>query len=271
MKTLKKLLNIMNNSDKIIPTEFYIWEGVFKTFTKAKLSAEGFGFAGETYSSKSYDAAKECLTFLENNIPIPFFHKQRSVILPPVVSMILNTKDKINILDFGGGLGIGYMTLKESIINVKEKIKYTIIELQEVCNQGIYLHNEEIIFNNSIPKEVKYDLVHSASAIQYIEDWKSIIEIFCSLSAEYILLSDVFVGEFDTFVTLQNYYGNKIPHWFFNFNEFITVFNQNGYTLEMRTYVSSKRLNIEDELPMNNFEIHNRLKYTSHLLFSKIK
>ena len=82
-------------------------------------------------------------------------------------------------------------------------------------------------------------------------------------------MSDVFAGDFETFVALQNYYNNKIPHWFFNYNEFVEIFNQNGYNLEMRTYVSAKRLNIEDELPMTNFDQKFRLKYTSHILFSR--
>ena len=84
-------------------------------------------------------------------------------------------------------------------------------------------------------------------------------------------MSDVFAGNFKTFVTLQNYYSNKIPHWFLNYEEFIESFKKNGYSLSMRTYVSAKRLNYEDELPMNNFEKKYKLKYTSHLLFSKIK
>ena len=57
----------------------------------------------------------------------------------------------------------------------------------------------------------------------------------------------------------------------FKFSDFIEIFNQNGYFLEMRTYVSAKRLNYVDELPMNNFEDNYKLKYTSHLLFSKKK
>ena len=249
--------------------EFFIWEGIFDDFKNAKNFADGFGFSGETYNSRAYDAARECLFSLEKNIPIPFFHKQRSVMLPPIVAMMLNKKPKIDILDFGGGLGIGYMTLKESVVNAKEKIDYTILELPQICKQGKDLHVEEISFVENFANLKEFDLIHSSSAIQYIEDWESLITRFCSLNPRFILLSDVFAGNFKTFVTLQNYYTNKIPHWFFNYEEFIESFNKNGYSLNMRTYVSAKRLNYEDELPMNNFEENYRLKYTSHMLFSK--
>lgn len=251
--------------------EFFIWEGVFENFKNAQEFADGFGFSGETYNSRAYDAAKECIKFLNSNTPIPFFHKQRSVMLPPISAMMLNQKHKIEILDFGGGLGIGYMTLKESILNATKQIEYTILELPEICKQGIELHNNEINFIESFPNFTEFDLVHSSSAIQYIEDWKSLVTKFCSTNAKYILMSDVFAGDFETYATLQNYYNNKIPHWFFNYNEFIEIFIQYGYKLEMRTYVSAKRLNFEDELPMTNFDEKYQLKYTSHLLFSKNK
>ena len=252
-------------------TEFFIWEGVFQDFFNAKKYADGFGFSGETYNTRALDAAKECLYSLEKNEPIPFFHKQRSVLLSPIVAMMLNNQSQIDILDFGGGLGIGYMTLKESIVNARQKINYTILELPEICKQGKELHKDEINFLDNFPDTNEFQLIHSSSAIQYIEDWQNLIKKLCSYNAKYILMSDVFAGDFETFVTLQNYYSNKIPHWFFKFSDFIEIFNQNGYFLEMRTYVSAKRLNYEDELPMNNFEDNYKLKYTSHLLFSKKK
>jgi putative methyltransferase (TIGR04325 family) len=250
--------------------EFFIWEGIFDDFKKAQNFADGFGFSGDTYNTRAYDAAKECLISLEKKDPIPFFHKQRSVVLPPVAAMILNQKSKIDILDFGGGLGIGYMTLKESISYISKKINYTILELPNICKQGNDLHNGEVNFVDTFQNLNEFDLVHSSSAIQYIEEWKNLVKRFCSFKAEHILMSDVFAGNFNTFVTLQNYYSNKIPHWFFNIEEFIETFKQNGYSLTMRTYVSAKRLNYDDELPMTNFEKNFRLKYTSHMLFSKI-
>jgi putative methyltransferase (TIGR04325 family) len=249
--------------------DFFIWEGIFQDFKSAQDFADGFGFAGETYNSRAYDVAKECILALKNKMPIPFFHKQRSVVLPPVATMLLKETPEIEILDFGGGLGIGYMTLKESILYANKKIKYTILELPEICKQGRELHKNEINFVENFSNLQKFDLVHSSSAIQYIEDWKNLVKMFCSKNAKYILMSDVFAGDFETFVTLQNYYSNKIPHWFFNYNDFVEIFNQNGYNLEMRTYVSAKRLNYEDELPMINFDKKFRLKYTSHMLFSK--
>ena len=79
--------------------DFFIWEGIFNDFKKAQNFADGFGFSGDTYNTRAYDAAKECLISLDKKVPIPFFHKQRSVILPPVAAMLLNQKSKIDIFD----------------------------------------------------------------------------------------------------------------------------------------------------------------------------
>ena len=41
----------------------------------------------------------------------------------------------------------------------------------------------------------------------------------------------MFVGNIKSFVSLQNYYKSKIPHWFINFNEFNNYLHSLGYIL----------------------------------------
>lgn len=250
---------------------FNIWEGIYNSFEDAEKVSEGNGFGGDIYNTRALSAATECLDSIKSGKPIPSFHKQRSNILPPVVAIMLDKKDDLNILDFGGGLGIGYMTLAESIQDYSEKIKYSVVELPDICDQGRKLHKGwgGITFLNELPASGKYDLVHSASAIQYIEDWKGLLKKLTSYNPDYILLSDVFAGRFSTFVTLQNYYGSKIKHWFFNVDEFVSFFSSIGYSLTMKSYVNSRRLESDDILPMENFPELFRLQQTLHLLFKQ--
>ena len=44
----------------------------------------------------------------------------------------------------------------------------------------------------------------------------------------------MFLGKISTYVTLQNYYDNKIPHWFINFDEFNNLLHEGGYRLIMK-------------------------------------
>ena len=234
---------------------FNIWEGVYSSFTEAAPYSLGRGFEGDVYNQRAFDAAMECVTALKKGMPIPAFHKQRSNILPPVTTMMLQQRESLKVLDFGGGLGIGYMTLEESIPLCEQKIKYSIVEFPEICEQG----------RNS----GEFDLIHSASALQYIEDWKGLIKKFISYNPKYILLSDVFAGHIPTFVTLQNYYSSKMIHWFFNLDEFLSFFSSVGYSLKMKSYVNSRRLQTDDVLPMENFPEDHRLQQTYHLLFCR--
>lgn len=114
-----------------------------------------------------------------------------------------------------------------------------------------------------------FDLIHAASSLQYIEHWQDLIEKFASLNPQYILLSDVFAGVINSFVTLQNYYGSRIPHWFLNLKEILDAFDKQGYRLIMQSYATSRRLNMDDTLPMDNFPEIFRLPQSLHMLLQK--
>lgn len=248
---------------------FNIWEGIYASFESASVDAIGAGFEGEVYNERAYNAAKDCLTALESGKPIPSFHKQRSNLLPPVVAMMLAKSKTIQVLDFGGGLGIGYMTLAESIPDCSQAVEYNVVEFPDICEKGRNLHSGKINFLQDLPGQGHFDLVHSSSALQYIEDWKGLLRKFVEFTPEYILLSDVFAGNIPTFVTLQKYYDSRIKHWFFNIGEFGSFFSQIGYELIMQSYVNSKRLQADDDLPMGNFPDSHRIQQTLHLLLRR--
>ena len=221
---------------------FYIWEGIYSNFDEAEINSKGKGFGGDTYKQRSINATRESITALKEGLSIPFFHKQRSTILTPVIAMILSQKqNKIKLLDFGGGFGIGYLTLIESLPESKKMIDYLIVEVPEVCNSAQELFKDyDIKYINKLPEKDSFDLIHSSSALQYVENWKGILQQFASYKSKYILLSDVFAGRIPTFVTLQNYYESKIKHWFLNLDELVSALKLLDYSLIMKTQVSSK-------------------------------
>lgn len=257
----------INLSDHKEAKSFNIWEGVYESFQAAKKEVCGQVFNGDIYLKRTLAAANECLDSLNNHKPIPQFHKQRSNLLPPIVA--LYGGQKLRILDFGGGLGIGYMTLLESIPEAVNKIRYTIVEIPEVCELGEQVHGKggRISFISSIPLCASFDIVHAASSMQYIENWEDWVSAIASLMPNYILLSDVFAGEIDSFVTLQYYYGFRIPHWFLSLKDLLSAFDACGYQLIMKSSVTSRRLNQHDVLPMDNFPAPLRLQESLHLLF----
>jgi putative methyltransferase (TIGR04325 family) len=248
---------------------FHIWEGIYTDFKSAMADARGLGFGGDVYRTRSLQAVKECMDALKSRQPIPAFHKQRSTQLPIAVAMLLGDKKQIKILDFGGGLGIGYLTLAESIPNDLTSISYTIVEVPEVCRIARELHDSGVIYTSEMPTAPNFDLIHAASSIQYIDHWQKLVAKFVELEPQYILISDVFAGNIKTFVALQNYYESKIPHWFLSLDELLNTFNVFGYGLIMKSYATSRRLDAEDVLPMENYPADLQLPQTLHLLFKK--
>jgi putative methyltransferase (TIGR04325 family) len=252
-------------------TTFNIWDGIFPSFDDAEVAAGGSGFNGDVYESRTTAAARECIAALRAGQPLPPFHKQRSSMLPPLVAMLLQGRDRLRVLDLGGGLGIGYMALLESLPRAAERIDYTVVEVAGICSVGRNLFGSAITFLEQLPSSGAYDLIHSSSALQYIEDWHATLRELRGFATPWWLLSDVFAGNIPTFVTLQNYYGSRIRQWFLNFDELMTVIAALGYSLEMRSYVSCRRLDTYDLLPMDNFPSSHRLDQTSHLLLRRAK
>jgi len=245
---------------------FHIWEGVYNSFEAATEQAVGLGFRGEVYSKRSYMVAKVCLAALKTGQPIPQFHKQRSTFLPCTVAMMLSIKAGIRVLDSVGGLGTGYMTLVESIPNNAGSFKYFILENPEISALGAELLGGSVTYLPEFPLRQYFDLVHAASSLQYIDRWRCLVESIASIRLKYIIFSDVFAGAIESYVGLQNYYDNKIPHWFLNLQELLECFERHGYSLAMKSYTASPRLGVEDVLQMDNFPEALRLPQSLHLL-----
>jgi hypothetical protein len=68
-------------------------------------------------------------------------------------------------------------------------------------------------------------------------------------------------------VTLQNYYGSKIRHWFLNIREFIAEAERNGYKLALRVDCDAKIAGRYGPLPMGNLPSSLQLSNTSSFLF----
>ena len=255
--------------------EFNIWEGIFPNFELAEKEKIEEGFSSARYITQARKVAAESFIAISEDRRIPLFHKQRFTLLPITISFLLDLKKEIQIIDFGGGLGIGYMNCLESIPNANKNFTYNIVELDEVCKEGVIFSEENnlpIFYSNSIPKNQHFDLVFCCSALQYIKEWKNLIKQFAQTDASKILLSDVFCGNLpNSFATIQNYYESKIPHWFFSTSDLIVEFKKYGYELALHTEATGKRAGKDDFLPMSNFPKSHRLETTSHLLFSKLK
>ena len=243
-----------------------IWEGTFNSFKDAKKKSKGKGFKGKKWSYSQNLLFQECLKNFnkkKKRIPKKYIYRYQDF-LTIIKKLFKNTKE-IRVLDFGGGFGIGYFYLKKNSIKL---FNYTIVENKTMV-ENFKNKNRNIKYISKFNYDVKYDIVNCCSVIQYIEKWKLLINKLSNIKSNYIFFSDMFIGEVKTFVTLQNYYGDKIPHWFLNFEEFDYELRKRGFTLIKKSKMITKRLQKNIILPMNNFDKKHTLSFTLNLLYKR--
>lgn len=247
-----------------------IWEGVYNSF--CKVPAKGAGFDGETWIRNLQKKIIELKNNSELNVPLPPPSNYREALLPLLASLVVNEQRKARILDFGGGIGLAYY---QTIYGLPRPtcIDYHIVERESVCRAGTQFFratDDNPFFHSLLPEgENEFDIVHAGSALQYIDDWRQVASRLCSLSRKYLLLVDIPAGNNPTFAAAQNYYGSKIPVWFFNIEEFLSFIGSRGYNLLLKSAFQPTILGVEQSLPMQNYEEKYQIKTACNLFFIK--
>jgi putative methyltransferase (TIGR04325 family) len=240
-----------------------IWEGVYDSFAAAAPDVVGPGFAGDVWRARSLAQANACMAVRAAGRPLPSTATQRSALLPAVAAMMLHDRPRLRLLDFGGGLGLGFLQLGATLLDA-ERVDYVVIEDPRVCEEGRRLYGRRPAFLDTLPAG-PVDLVHAASSLQYVEDWRGTLRALAALQPEYMLLSDLFIGPIPSFVSLQNYYGSRIAHWFWNEAEFLEACRDAGYTVLMRAPLHARRLG-QDGVPMDSLPATHRIEQSSQVL-----
>jgi putative methyltransferase (TIGR04325 family) len=127
-----------------------------------------------------------------------------------------------------------------------------------------------VTFHSSLPDEIeKVDIVHIESALQYINEWQKILADLARYAPEFYLFTNLPAGDIPTYATTQQYYGSRIPYWFFNLDEVVTVISNLGYSLVFQSAFIHRILDKEQKYPQANFPEHLRLGHSCNLLFRR--
>ncbi|MFN8625568.1 MAG: methyltransferase, TIGR04325 family [Candidatus Binatia bacterium] len=140
----------------------------------------------------------------------------------------------VRILDFGGGVGSGFVHLLATLPN-RSLVEYHNVDLPHMCEAGrnLFKLDDRIAFYTHIPAvRSRCDIVYANSVLQYVEDYKGLLHDLASLNARYILLARLAAGSFPTYATKQlNLRGKVLPYWFLNFDELVSILARAGYRL----------------------------------------
>ena len=245
-----------------------IWEGVYSDFKEVPVS--GPGFNGGKWATNSLKKISELLEAAKKQGTIPSVVAYRANLLPLLAALVREETGRVSVLDFGGGLGFTYVPVAHALVE-KSRLDYHIVDVERICESGTQLfENDDCVhFHTSLPSISEVDIVHMGSSLQYIRDWKELINRLADYQSEYFLFTDLMAGDIPTYATAQNYYGSKIPHWFFNINEIIATMSSVGFDLLFKSTYTATILGKEQELPQNNFPEDLRLGRACSLLFAK--
>ena len=246
------------------------WKGVYNSWEEAPNDNDIF--KGTIWVKQLEDHAKKDIAAynLGKIAPPPLI---LDYILPIVGGMLLPSKKKLCVIDFGGGMGVSYFPLISSIPH-PEKVEFHIVEGKTICEKGQKILEQftNLHFHTQLPNLSKtVDIVHAGSSIQYVKDWKLLLKELTDYQPSLLILEDLMAGDIPSFVTTQNHYGGKIRSWFLNINELIEEIEALGYRVTYKSRYTRKILGKVGPLKMKNFSSQYRLDYGSHLIFERIK
>ena len=221
--------------------------------------------------------------FFESNLWIEKLRKNKKLIeknfifydyfIYPIILSELKIKKKLEILDFGGGLGELYIKLRR-FTEKKFKFNLTVIENKIICKlaNNIYKHVNNVKYFENL-KYIKgkiFGIIHLGSSIQYVEMWEDLIKQICSYNPKYIIFSDTPLTKNKSFISNQIINKkNIVPYRFLNKNYLINCLKINNYELISMVPFKDPCHYSQKTLPMGNFKKENRIKNTSNLLFKK--
>ena len=88
--------------------------------------------------------------------------------------------------------------------------------------------------------------------------------------AKLFILTDVFICDTRSFVTIQNFYGEKIRFRFLNYKEFLSTIEQLNFRLILKSAYYPTILGKVGPLPMKNFDKKLQLEHASQVIFKRI-
>src|SRR6266850_762205 len=121
----------------------FIWEGIYKQYRD--VPSKGPAFDSEEWISSTRQSTASALEHLNcqpGGIPydIPSYHSLFSL----TVALLKPHRDRLRVLDFGGGMGLACANLLRSLGEgpPKPHIDYLLIDNERSCREGAGLFNQ---------------------------------------------------------------------------------------------------------------------------------
>jgi len=221
------------NSRIIGAPAFIMWEGPFAAWEEAAIKCTGYD------TEEIIQKCKQSLLKVKNGEVV---YERDSVLFDklqynwPLLSCLLTVciqnKRKLSVLDFGGSFGTVYYQNK-SWLNQIEELKWVIVEQAKFVEQGrLHFANDKLQFAYTL-QEAQLDsnpsVILLSGVLQYLSNPTEWIHQIMDLDTEFIILDRTgFVDAERDIVMIQNVpssiYEASYPVWFFNEKLLLNLF-----------------------------------------------
>ena len=175
------------------------------------------GWDGGTVAEAYLGKWPEWVAALEGTGPLGVYHEARAgehlaredvaahnmlVSFAYVLARAARGRDRISVLDWGGGLG-HYAVVARAVLPGVE-LDWHCREVASVARAGATVHPEVTFYDDDACLDRRYDLVLASSSLQYEPDWQVLLRRLAAASSGFLLVTRLPVAlEAPSFVVLQ--------------------------------------------------------------------
>jgi putative methyltransferase (TIGR04325 family) len=151
-----------------------------------------------------------------------------------VLELTARGRDRISLLDWGGGIGHYYALAKA--VGPELELEYASRDLPLLSARGRELFPEAAFYDDDSCLERRYDLVLASSSLHYSEDWRGTLARLADATGRYLYLTRVpLARRAPSFVVLQRAqrhgYGTEYLGWVLNREELLGAVREAGLVL----------------------------------------
>jgi putative methyltransferase (TIGR04325 family) len=231
------------------------WEYVPEGWARGQIDPyiKGWNVASvlETYKAKWPAFVEAC----EGNGPLGISHEATEITTANysfhntimcyayVLALAAREKEKVSILDWGGGIG-HYCLISKAVLPGVE-ILYHCKDVSVLCAYGRELFPEARFYEDESFLEQFYDLVLVSASLQYNEKWSHSLRQLASVTKGYMYVTRLpIVLHSSSFVVLQRAYNfgydTEYLGWFLNRDEFLQCASGTGMKLLREFLIDEK-------------------------------
>jgi len=148
-------------------------------------------------------------------------------------------KDRLFVLDWGGGIGHYYLLAKALLPGVE--IEYHCKDVPILCEHGAQLFPQQYFYTDMSCFKRRFDLVLASCSLHYTEDWRTLLQRLAGATGDYLYVANLpTVQQCSSFVFIQRPYrygyNTEYLAWCLNRMEFLDAAERSGLDL-LREFV----------------------------------